>query len=155
MSRLEVSICQDALIKFSPALPSVKTAWYSRIQSALRLLETKALNDPQVLDIAYRKMSLPILLGELSKTEANLLAIGRKNSWLINASTATAYYFTGTRLPLGLNEKTMDFKAWRKLRDFALRYATPGSTVRVFALHSQSGPQCSVSEFQKEDTAPW
>ena len=66
MTRLEISICLDALIEFSPTLPGVKTAWYSRIQSALMLLETNLLNDPDVLDIAYRKMSLPMLLGKLS-----------------------------------------------------------------------------------------
>ena len=97
MTRLELSICEDAITKFNPMLPSIKTAWSNKIQAAMLLITQRVLNAPSVLEIAYRKLSLPVLLGYLSKSQVNLLAIGRYNCWLLSARTSHRNHYIGTR----------------------------------------------------------
>ena len=77
LTRLEMSICRDALEKFSPQLPSVKTMWDKKIQAALTMLVDDVLNNPLVSERTYRKLNLPYLLGLLSQSKVNLLVIGR------------------------------------------------------------------------------
>ena len=85
MTRVEISICHAALEKFRPDLPSVRTLWHLKMQNAIDLIINKVLNHKDILPLVYRKLSLPILLGSLGLCSYNLMVIGRRYSWIVNA----------------------------------------------------------------------
>ena len=62
---------------------------------------------------------------------------------------------SSTRQAVGLTSKARRFDSWRGLEAFALRYASPGSTVRVFVLHSKDGTPVLASEFEKKGIVPY
>ena len=66
MTRLEVSIHQPALIKFSPWMPSVRTLWHQKVGNFMTQIVDLVLNDKQVLPMIYRRMSIPRLIGGLT-----------------------------------------------------------------------------------------
>lgn len=90
MTRLEVSICHGALLKYNPLHASTKTVWEKKIRAMLDALTDKVLNSENVKSEMYRKLNLPNLLGLLGRCNNNILAIGKDNSWLINARTSHA-----------------------------------------------------------------
>lgn len=63
MTRVEISICRAAIEKFRPDLPSVKTLWHAKVQTALDEVIKQVLNDETVIAGVYRWLSLPTLLG--------------------------------------------------------------------------------------------
>ena len=105
MARLEISICQDALIKYRPHQVSVKTLFHLKMQAALCIIIDEVLNDSHAKAFTYRKTSIPTLIGKLGHCDFNLLAIGKRHSWIINASTAHDRHFVGTRHAIGLTTK--------------------------------------------------
>ena len=108
MTRVEISICSAALEKFRPDLPSVRTLWHLKMQNAIDLIINKVLNHKDILPLVYRKLSLPILLGSLGLCSYNLMVIGRRYSWIVNAQTSHSKHFVGTRYILGLPTKTVN-----------------------------------------------
>ena len=87
MTRLEISICHDALEKFNPWAPSVKTQWFQKVALAMKEIVEKVLNNKRVLGLTYRRISLPRLINRLCSCDKNILAVGRRHSWIINAKT--------------------------------------------------------------------
>ena len=83
------------------------------------------------------------------------MLIGRENSWLINARTSHKQHFVGTRQVVGLTGKAQSAESWKRLETFALRYASPGSVVRVYCLHSEDGRPRLASEFEKKSHVPF
>ena len=65
ITRLEISICHDALERYSPMLPSVRTLWDKKVKATLTLLTDRVLNDPEAIPMFYRKLSLPKLMGAI------------------------------------------------------------------------------------------
>ena len=55
------------------------------------------LNDETVLFYCYRELLVPQLLTLLGRVTNNILAIGKKECWLINARTAHKGHFIGTK----------------------------------------------------------
>ena len=49
LTRLEISICRNALQKFKPWQPSVKTLWHKKTQSALYAIIEEVLHNKNVL----------------------------------------------------------------------------------------------------------
>ena len=66
LTRIEISICMDAFGRFNPWLPSVRTAFHTKMQVALSMIITNVLNEPTIFGMAYRKLKLAVLLGLLS-----------------------------------------------------------------------------------------
>ena len=55
MTRLEVSILDDALKRYKPQTSPTKAVWYDRMQNAMDfLLVEKVMNDKSVLNLAYQ-----------------------------------------------------------------------------------------------------
>lgn len=144
-----------ALAKYQPWQPSVKTLWHRKTQAALDLLIARVLNCEKVVEHAYRRLSLPHLLGSLGRSYVNLLLIGRENSWIVNARTSHRRHFVGTRQAIGLTAKAANNASWTQLRLFALRYAAPGSLVKVYCLNLEEGKSRHVAEFRKAEEAPF
>ena len=49
LTRLEISICKNALQKFRPWQPSVKTLWHEKTQAALDMIVEEVLHNKKVL----------------------------------------------------------------------------------------------------------
>ena len=81
LSRLEVSISEEALMKFRIWQPSVKTLWHRKIGTALKLILDHVFNNEQVLKQCYRRLSVPHLLGHIGRCKENILAVRSKNSF--------------------------------------------------------------------------
>ena len=137
MTRLEISICRAAMLTFKPHQPSVKTLWHSKMQVALDLMIEQVLNDKHVVPQVYRKLSLPTLLGLIGHCSTNLMVIGKKHSWMINARTSHKRHYIGTKQAIGLALRTVKTQLWERLETFAMRYASPGSTITVYCLHQE------------------
>jgi len=78
------------------------------------------------------------------------MIIGSRNSWLVNASTCHPGHFVGTRQQFGLTSRAGNKEIWNKLQRFALRFAAPGSTIKIFCFLKQADPDIPVAEFQKK-----
>ena len=55
------------------------------------------------MKLAYCKLSLHYLFAKLAKSEINIMAIGSKNPFMINARTSHKQHFVGTRQAIGLH----------------------------------------------------
>ena len=155
MTRLEVSICKDALENYSPFQKSLMTVWYKRITTFIELIHENILNCPYNTENTYRNLIMPELLGRLSNCRFNVLLIGLENTWIVNAKTSHKLHFVGTKLACGLTKKAQRVQSWLKLAQFALRYAAPGSLIKVFKLHTEDGEPIQVSNVLKNSTAPF
>ena len=79
----------------------MKTLWHSKMQAAMELLVEKILNDERVIIQVYRKLSLPTLLGLIGRCNTNLLIVGKRNSWIVNARTSHRRHYIGTKKAIG------------------------------------------------------
>ena len=135
MTRIEISICHPAIRKFRPDLPSHKTLWHYKLQNALSVLIKEVLNHESVIKRVYHKVSLPKLMSFLGLCNYNILVIGQRNTWMINARTSHKRHFIGTRYCIGLSNKRRLKDTWSRLHDFVLKYACRGATIKVFCLN--------------------
>ena len=119
------------------------------------MLVEDVLHDKIVIKHIYKKLSLPHLLGLLGQCPVNLMMIGRENSWIINARTSHRQHFVGTRYTIGLTRQTLETRKWNRLHAFALRYASPGSIIKVFCLHRKDGDLKPVCDFEKKGHVPY
>ena len=97
LTRLEVSIHGTALFNHNPVLPSIRTLWPKKVHCAMNKLVDDFMNDPLVLHHAYRKLSVPDLLASVASTPHNILAIGKRQSFLLNARTPTKRFVVGSK----------------------------------------------------------
>ena len=68
-----------------------------------------------VLIETYRKLSIPSLVTNLARTTHNILIIGTKDSWLINARAVRQVQFVGTKIALGISGKSKKPSTWNRL----------------------------------------
>ena len=108
MTRLEISVCQAAIENFSPWNPSVKTCWHTKMTKAIEMIVHHVLNDENAICMTYRRMSLPRLIAHLCGTEDNILAVGKRWSWIVNAQTGHKQHFVGTRGVTGISTQGRD-----------------------------------------------
>ena len=148
-----MSICEEALMKFRIWQPSVKTLWHKKVVNALKLILDHVFNNEQVLKQCYRRLSVPHLLGHIGRCEKNILAVGSKNSWLINARTSHKRHFIGTKHSIGLSSPTSGPNLFSKLDNLALRYAALGSKVNVYLLHAKNSSIQHVGSINKTRNA--
>ena len=76
LTRVEVSICRDALHKHRPFDPSFKTVWHIAADRDIKALAGAVLNRDQVREQTYRSLSLSTLLGLLGRCRRNMMVIG-------------------------------------------------------------------------------
>ena len=134
MTRLEISLCHGALRRYNPFQPSMKTLWAQRVNAAFEHLDRLVLNDRQVLTMSHRRLNIAHLLGELSLSQVQVLAVGHQASWLVSHRTAHRNHFVGTQLRHkdGCSGK-FKMKASR-IATFAKRFAAADSQIRVYSL---------------------
>ena len=104
------------------------------MQAALDYIAKEVLNNESVLRQAYRKMNVPSLLASLGNSHHNILVVGRRFSWMINARTEGHRFFVGTRINYGYDAKLFDRKNWLRLEEQVKRYAAPGARITVYTL---------------------
>ena len=134
LTRLEVSIYPNTGDRYNPMLPSVKTLWHIRMQSALDELAAGVLNNKKVMCKTYRKLNVPMLLASLVRSDINVLAIGRRQSWIINARTPDRHHFTGTKINYGYDPTLCNYDNWQRLEEQVRRYASSNATTKVYIL---------------------
>lgn len=83
------------------------------------------------------------------------MLIGKENSWIVNARTSHKQHFVGTRQVVGLKTAARDRDSWKRLKTFALRYAAPGATLKIFCLHPTDGVPKLVSDTEKSAFMPY
>lgn len=109
------------------------------------------LNHDEVVEEVYRKLSLPTLLGHLGMCSYNSMVIGRYNTWMVTARTSHKRHFIGTKYTLGLSKSVIGAQIWRRLEAFVLRYASRGSTTRIFCLNQQNQAIIEVGDIYKSE----
>ena len=144
LTRLELSIHEDALTKYKMNEPSVKTKFFKRLAACMRHLTDAFLNEEEVLAQAYFKIPINILLHLLAQTPVNVLAIGKKECWIVNASTPHPRHFVGTRCATTLYEHPTELRNWDRLKEFVAKFASQGARVDVYWLH-QGRPKLAKS----------
>ena len=98
-------------------LPGVKTLWHIKMQCALDELAAGVLNNKKVMCKTYRKLNVPMLLASLVRSDINVLAIGRRQSWIINARTPDRHHFTGTKINYGYDPTLCNYFNWQRLEE--------------------------------------
>ena len=84
-------------------------------------------------------VSVPSIISHLARAKKNILAVGKRHSWIINASTGHRYHFIGTRSVAGMTTRGQDIVEIDRLRNLVLRYASIGANIDVYWLHQDNG----------------
>ena len=87
------------------------------MQDAMDQLVAGVLNHKSVIGQVYRKMNVPKMLASIGACYVNILAVGAKHSWIINARTPHQYHFVGTRVAYGYDSKLGNYFNWPRLQD--------------------------------------
>ena len=135
-------------------LPSVKTLWHLKMQYALDELAAGVLNNTKVLSKTYRRLNVPMLLASLVRSDINVLAIGRRQSWVINARTPDQNHFTGTKINYGYDATLSNYQNWPRLEEQVRRYASSNATTKVYILKPVGMHMQEVGYVSKSPNAP-
>ena len=154
LTRLEVSIYLDAEGRYNPLLPGVKTLWHIKMQCALDELAAGVLNNTKVLCKTYRRLNIPMLLASLVGSDINVLAIGRRQSWVVNARTPDRRRFTGTKINYGYDPGLCNYNNWQRLEDQVRRYASASAITKVYILSHVGASMQEVCYVSKSPSAP-
>ena len=154
LTRLEVSIYSDTENRYNPILPGVKTLWHIKMQCALDELAAGVLNNKKVMSKTYRKLNVPMLLASLVRSDINVLAIGRRQSWMINARTPDRWHFTGTKINYGYDAVLNNYQNWQRLEEQVRRYASSNATTKVYILSPVGMRMKEVCYVSKSPNAP-
>lgn len=153
MTRLEVSILDAAIRKYDITKPSFKTLWHHHMIKAMKGLTDNFLNDEDNLERYYRQVHIPKLLCFLMRTPVNILAIGKKECWLIHAPTPHNRHFVGAHCSHSLYERPTEIQKWERLQEFVAKYASAGATIRVYWLYNKRETHVPTAEFKKDRRA--
>ena len=77
MTRLELSICEDAIRCFSPWDTSVRTLWHEKAELALDKIVIAINSVPNIKNLVYWNIDISKLICLLGVSQLNLLVIGR------------------------------------------------------------------------------
>ena len=112
----------------------MKMRWVQKVGAAFERLQRLVLNNEQVLKMSHRRLNIAHLLGELSLSQVQALAVGHEASWLVSHRTAHKRHFVGTQIRhkdgCGRNFTN---KASR-IATFVKRFAAADSQIRVYSL---------------------
>ena len=114
----------------------MKTFFHHNVLHVIERLVKSVMNDREVLPLIYKRLSIFDMTSAFCRIKFNLLVLGKKHTWLVNAATNHPFHYIGTvrciNFPLG----NVNNAKWKKLLDFIIRYANPGADVFVFRLDS-------------------
>ena len=102
VTRLEVSICREALDRHNLLRCDYGGNWNEKICTAMGQLVEYVLNDRDILEQTYRSVSVSSIITSITRSNHNLLAVGKRHSWIINARTGHRNHFVGTRAVAGM-----------------------------------------------------
>lgn len=96
LTRLELSIHEAALIKQHMLEPSIKIMFHKRIADCMQDFTVRLINEKEVWSQCYRRVPVSKVLALLAMAPVNILAVGKNESWMINASTPHKRHFVGS-----------------------------------------------------------
>ena len=105
------------MTKYNPTQAGVKTKWHDHMQYTLDQLVKGVLNRKSITREVYLKMNVPKTLASIGECDVNILAVGAKHSWIINARTVHPEHFVGTRLSYGYDSKLGNYQNWPRLEE--------------------------------------
>ena len=155
MTRIEISICSSALLEYKLLQPGLKTCWHKKINAAMDVILKEVLNDADMKIFFYRKLNVPSLIGHLGTCKINLLVIGKKQSWIINARTSHPRHFVGTGQIIGLEGASINEWQWNRLWMFINRYVAPDAMIRVYCLHNEDTLTKRIALIKKTKGTPF
>ena len=124
------------------------------MQRALDELAAGVLNSTKVLCKTYRRLNVPLLLASLVRSDINVLAIGRRASWIVNARTPDRRRFTGTKINYGYDAALSNYQNWQRLEDQVRRYASASAITKVYILSHVGASMQEVCYVSKSPSAP-
>ena len=95
-----------------------------------------------------------MLLASLVKSDINVLAIGRRQSWVINARTPDRRRYTGTKINYGYDAALSNYQNWQRLEEQVRRYASANAMTKVYILSPVGASMQEVCYVSKSQTAP-
>jgi len=102
-------MCTRAIEKYSPFQAGLKTNWHKKMQTTLDLLVSQVLNNQSIVKKCYHTMDVPKVLMTIGFMRRNILFIGRKSSWIINARAEKQYNLVGTQINYGFDSKICNY----------------------------------------------
>ena len=108
ITRLELSINEESIRRYDPWNRTMRRLWDKKICNALDKLVQSVLNHRKTQNLLSWSVSVSSVISRLTKTNENILAVGKRHSWIINASTGHRYHFVGTRAVAGMTAKGQD-----------------------------------------------
>ena len=135
-------------------VPGVKTLWHIKMQCALDELAAGVLSNKKVMCKTYRKLDVPQLLERLVRSDINVLAIGRRQSWVVNARTPDRHRFTGTKIMYGYDPGLCNRNNWQRLEEQVRRYASASAMIKVYILSPVGTSMQEVCYVSKSPRAP-
>ena len=113
--------------------------FHKRIADCMQDFSVRFINEKEVWSQSYRKVPISKLLALLAMAPVNILAVGKNESWMINASTPHKRHFVGSSCSNKLYERPSEMTQWDRLKYFVAKFASLGARVDVYWLH-QSQP---------------
>ena len=95
-----------------------------------------------------------MLLAFLVRSDINVLAIGRRQSWVINARTPDRRRYTGTKINYGYDAALSNYQNWQRLEEQVRRYASSNALTKVYILSPVGTSMQEVCYVSKSQTAP-
>ena len=111
------------------------------------------INDEEVLEHTYRKVPVNVLLTLLAMTPVNVLAIGKKECWMINARTPHKRHFVGSSCATTLYDGPLVQRYWDRLKEFVAKFASAGARVDVYWLHQDRDRVAKSGMLMKKENA--
>ena len=138
MTRIEVSILVDRDRGLSG---SNSWAFHNLPKSIGRLIESigdQILNGEPVRPLVLRYVSFENLMAQFACISTNILLVGDQTSWVVTARGATNRFFVGTARVARVKNLDSQEKFWDPLQNLIKRFASPGATIQVHCLHSET-----------------
>lgn len=112
MTRLEMSIHENAIHNYDTNKPRFRAQWARRVTLCMDQLAEEFLNHEEVVLRCYHKIPISKLLTSLGLARFNLLAIGKKECWIVNFSTPHERHFVGTNCGTSLFSRPTRLQLW-------------------------------------------
>ena len=72
---------------------------------------------------------------KLGLSNFNLLAVGKKNCWLVNATTPHQSHYVGTEGCVRVYENPTHVLDWERIKEFVAKYAAVNARIDIYWLH--------------------
>ncbi len=86
----------------------------------------------------------------MANIKNNAFIIGSSKMWIVNCATSHKGHFVGSCQNMKLSSGSRDVAKWKKVQNFILKFANPGSVIRAYSLADDAVLTLPGFEVQKE-----